>query len=164
MKTKQFTAMIGTVIGLSLSVSAFAGQQYALKGDTPTGTRLQQIDATAALPFDKQYFELTEQQRDTYRARFSGIESDQVPPFPRNGLQEVYRPLIDANNNGVSGQLSLQVVINELGQVEDLTVLNAPNANVAEKSAAAIRNTQFEPGYCAGAPCKMTLPVQIKYL
>lgn len=164
MKSTKLTMMIGTIIGLSLSTSAFSAQQFALKGETPTGTRLQQIDATAALPFDKRYFELTEQQRTDYRARFSGIQQDQVPPFPRNGLQEVYRPLIDANKNGVSGQLKLDVVINELGQVEELNVVNAPNAQIAEDSAEALRKTQFEPAYCAGAPCKMTFPVQIKYL
>ena len=164
MKSTKLIVMIGTIIGLGLSTTAFSAQQFALKGETPTGTRLQQIDATASLPFDKRYFELTEQQRADYRARFSGIQQDEVPPFPRNGLQEVYRPLIDANKNGVSGQLTLNVVVNELGQVEDLKVLDAPNSQVADDSAEVLRKTQFEPAYCAGAPCKMTFPVQIKYL
>lgn len=164
MKTTGLTMLIGMIISLGLTASAFAAQKYTLKGDTPTGTRLQQIDAIAKLPFDKKYFQLTAPQREAYRARFIGIAKDQVPPFPRNGLQDIYRPLIDANHSGASGQLRINVVVNEQGEVEEMEVLNAPNARIAEASKAAIRKTVFDPAYCAGAPCKMMVPVQIKYL
>lgn len=163
MKTKRLHLVIAMITSVGLSAAATAGQTFTLKGDTQTGSRLQSVDAHASLPFDKRYYELTDQQRDSYRSRFDAISVNQVPPFPRNGLQDVYRPLIDANEKGLRGLLNVNVTINKLGQVEDLEVLSSPSNQLAEASAEALRNMQFDPGYCAGEPCKMTLPIQINY-
>ena len=163
MKTIRYNFLIAALISASLTSVASAGQTFTLKGESPTGTKLQSVDAHASLPFDKRYFELTEAQRSTYRARFDSISADQIPPFPRNGLRDVYRPLIDANEKGLSGYLQVDVQVNAQGEVEDLTVLESPSNQLALASEKILRNTKFDPGYCAGEPCKMTFPVQIKY-
>jgi hypothetical protein len=163
MKTNKALSLIVVTIGFGLTTAAYAGQTYTLKGESPTGTRLQSVDAHANVPFDKRYYELTESQRESYRARFDSIGATQVPPFPRNGLQDVYRPLIDANEKGVRGVLNVDVVVDEQGRVAKLNVIDAPNNQLAAASAKILRNTQFDPGYCAGEPCKMTFPVQITY-
>ncbi len=163
MKTTRFTWLISVLIGLGLSSAANAGKTYTLKGDAPTGTLLQSIDARSQLPFDKRYFELTDEQRTMYRARFDSISASQVPPFPRNGLREVYRPLIDANKKGARGVLTVNVKVNKSGQVEDLTVINSPNSQLADASERILRNMQFDPAYCAGEPCAMNFPVEINY-
>ena len=163
MKTKLLHLVITAIMSVGLSATAIGGQIFSLKGNSPTGTRLQSVDAQASIPFDKRYYELTELQRDAYRSRFDSISANQIPPFPRNGLQDVYRPLINANEKGVRGLLNVTVTINELGKVEELLIIDSPNNQLAKASAEVLRNTQFDPGFCAGEPCKMTLPIQINY-
>lgn len=163
MKPNKKHLLIAAIIGVGLNSAAFAGNTYNLRGDAPSGTKLQPVYAKAALPFDKRYFELTDEQRAQFRARFDSISASQVPPFPRNGLQDLYKPLIDANEKGESGVLQLNVVVNAQGQVEATTVVNAPSKQLAEASVVALRGMEFDPGYCAGEPCEMTFPVQINY-
>lgn len=164
MKNNRLHLVIAAIISVGLSTTAIAGQTFTLKGNnSPTGTRLPSISAHASLPFDKRYYELTQIQRDIYRSKFDSIGVNQVPPFPRNGLKDVYRPLIDANDKGLRGLLNVNVTINKRGEVVDLVVIDSPSNKLAKASAEVIRNTQFDPGYCAGEPCKMTLPIQINY-
>ena len=163
MKLTKTLALFAVVISFGLTTLANAGQTFTLKGTAPAGARLHSINAHANLPFDKRYYELTQEQRDLYRARFDSISATQIPPFPRNGLQAVYKPLMDANLRGVRGQLNVNVEIDASGQVSGFTVLNAPSKQLAKMSEKILRSTQFDPGYCAGEPCKMTFPVQISY-
>ena len=163
MKTIKTLSLIALFISGGLTTAANAGQTFTLKGETQSGARQQSVDAHASVPFNKRYYEFTEAQRELYRARFDSISATQVPPFPRNGLQDVYRPLMDANERGARGFLNVNVEIDARGQVSNLTVLDAPNKQLAAASAEILRNTKFDPGYCAGEPCKMTFPVQINY-
>ena len=163
MKTIKTLSFIALTFSCGLIAVAQAGQTYTLKGDSQAGARLHTVNAHANVPFDKHYYELTRSQREIYRARFDSISATQVPPFPRNGLQAVYGPLMDANERGVRGKLKLNLEVNEQGQVANLTVVDAPNKQLAAASVKALRDTKFDPGYCAGEPCKMTFPVQITY-
>lgn len=163
MKTIKFSTLIALTFSCGLTAAANAGQTFTLKGDTSAGARSQSVGAHASVPFDKHYYELTDSQRELYRARFDSISATQVPPFPKNGLQSVYGPLMDANERGVTGTLKLNVEVNERGQISNLTVIDAPSSHLATASAKALRNTKFDPGYCAGQPCKMTFPVQVTY-
>jgi len=162
--TKPLLLSLALVCTAGSLATASAAQKYTLKGAAPTGTFIKTIDATSSIPFDKKYFELTQEQRTAFRARFDNIGLNQIPPFPVNGMKELYRPLIDANDTAAKGTLSLSVVVDESGQVSDLKVLNAPNERVAQSSAAALRKAKFTPAYCEGAPCKMSFPVQIKFI
>lgn len=167
MKTNRQNRLIAGLmsIGLcmTLSATASAGHSYTLKGEAPTGTLIKSPLAKANVPFNKHYYELSESERDSYRARFDSLESNQVPPFPRNGLRDVYRPLIEANELGKPGRLNINLDINEQGQVENIQLIDAPSKELAAASEKILRSMQFNPAYCAGDPCSMTFPIKITY-
>lgn len=164
MKKSTFIAVAVAALGTVFSVSAYAGQQYKLKGDAPTGTLIPTVEAVGTIPFDKRYVELDKQQREQFRARFGEIANSVVPPFPRNGMQDVYRPLIEANDRAARGTLSVNVLVDEHGQVTDLEVVDSPSPRLSSATQSALRDTQFDPAICDGAPCAMEFPVQIKFL
>lgn len=162
MKPNRTPIIVG-LLALGLTTSALASQTYTLKGAPVSGSQFDTVLGKGSLPFDKRYFELSESERSNFRARFSAIDNTQIPPFPRDGLGAVYRPLIEANEVGAKGKLNVMLEINERGQVEELTIVNAPNTYLANATYKALKKTKFEPAYCAGEPCKMEFPVQVTF-
>lgn len=163
-KTKLAMILLAAFGTVSVANAATSSHQYSLKGDAPTGTKLQSTIATSAVPFDKRYFELNDSEKATFRAQYDQLATTVIPPFPRAGMQAIYKPIIEAQQKSTSrGNLSLKVVVDENGRVEDLSVAESPNRHLAKASADILRRTQFDPAFCAGVPCKMEFPVEIKF-
>jgi hypothetical protein len=167
-KNKPIVASFALYIALAITSIANASVEkayYTLKSAAPTGTKIQSIDAKSAIPFDKRYFELSKSEKEIFRSKFENISSTEIPPFPRSGLKAIYKPLIEQFKIlSVRGSLSLQVMVDENGQVTDFTVLQSPTSRLSKASEKILKNTLFDPAFCAGEPCKMGFPVTIKIL
>jgi len=150
---------------LSIANASTDKNYYTLKSAAPTGTKIQSVDAKSVIPFDKRYFELSDSEKEIFRAKFKNISSTEIPPFPRSGLKAIYKPLIEQFKNlSAQGSLSLTVMVDENGRVTDFTVLQSPTRRLTKASQKILQNTLFDPAFCAGEPCDMEFPVTINYL
>jgi TonB family protein len=167
-KSKSIAALSALYLVLacvSIANASLDKNYYVLKSAAPTGTKIQPIDARSVIPFDKRYFELSDSEKEIFRAKFENISSTEIPPFPRSGLKAIYKPLIEQFKNlSAHGSLSLKVRVDENGRVTDFTVLQSPTKRLTRASQKILQNTLFDPAFCEGEPCEMDFPVTIEYL
>ena len=163
-QSKSLAILVSCVLGFS-AVNSFAGQErFRLVGDAPTGSLIRSTDLISPIPLDKRYYELSAEQKNKVRGLFSSLSSNQIPPFPVGGMKAIYKPIIaEHKKRAKGGTLSLLATVNENGRVESLSVAQSPTKKMAEVSAAVLNNIQFDPAFCAGEPCKMEFPIEIKF-
>ncbi len=163
-KSNSLVLLVACVAGLTAVNSMAAQKQYNLVGDAPTGTLLKSTDLTSSIPLNKRYYQLSDSEKNQVRNRFSELSNNQTPPFPAQGMKAIYKPIIAEHKKvAKGGTLSLVATVNELGRVEALSIAQSPSKKMAEVSSAVLMSTQFDPGFCAGEPCKMEFPLEIKF-
>jgi outer membrane biosynthesis protein TonB len=157
-------ALFGSIVIASAGIASAETTQYQLKGSAPTGTKITPIDATSSIPFDKQYFEFSASERAAFRSRFDQISKNDIPPFPRHGMQSIYKPILAEHKKiAQSGKLSVLATVDKTGRVTQLSVVASPNKRLAKASAAVLQDTWFSPAFCNGEPCEMTFPVELTF-
>lgn len=157
-------ALFTSIVIASTGIASAATTQYQLKGNAPSGTKIASIDATSSIPFDKQYFEFSASERESFRARFTQISKHDVPPFPRHGMQSIYKPILAEHKKAAkTGKLSMLATVDKTGRVTQLSVVESPNKQLAKVSEAVLRNTKFSPAFCDGEPCEMSFPVELTF-
>ena len=165
MKTIRFHALLITAcLSFSIATAAASQKQYTLKGDAPTGTLIKTTDLTSSLPLNKRYFQLDDTEKSIYRSKYQSLSSSVIPPFPSKGLGSIYQPIVQEHKKSArKGTLLVTAVVDKNGQVESLSVHKSPSRHLAKASAAVLRNTQFDPAFCAGEPCKMEFPLRVEF-
>ena len=68
-----------------------------------------------------------------------------------------------ARRAGVEGQVVVQFVVDERGNVVDPVVLRSPNDLLAEAALKAVRESQFKPGQQRGRPVKVRFAVPVTF-
>lgn len=88
-------ALVVSIVVATTGIAYAATGQYQLKGSgAPTGTKIASVNATSSIPFDKQYYEFSANEREAFRSRFDQISKHDIPPFPRHGMQSIYKPIL----------------------------------------------------------------------
>lgn len=142
---------------------AEAKSVYKLYGKAELGRKLKPVEAKAPYPFDKEYHQLTQKQKDIYRAQWEGLGENDTPPFPKGGTQSIYQPLIKGHERiARGGNLRLVAQIDENGVVQELVVYESPHKEITELATSVMFYAKFEPATCAGKPCKMDFPFEFK--
>ena len=153
--------LTGLLITL-ISTSAFAGTKtYKLLGDPPAGSKFRSVDAVALIPFNKEYEQLTATQQKIFRDSYGGLADTEKPPFPINGTQSIYRPIVKGHKEiARAGKLFLVAIVDKTGKVENVKVYNSPADSMTQYATTVLFNTEFTPANCAGQPCKMEFPFE----
>ena len=134
---------------------------YNFYGKAPKGSKMRPVEAKSPIPFNKKYKQLTERQKKIYRSYFEGLKKDDIPPYPTNGLKDIYKPLIEGHKRvGGGGELLVFTEINEKGGVNKVIVFKTPSKDLAELATTVMFNTKFDPPTCGGEPCTMEFPFQ----
>jgi hypothetical protein len=135
---------------------------YKLLGEAPMGSKLRPVEVQSIIPFNKEYSQLTDQQRRIYRASLS-LADDETPPFPKGGTRTLYKPLIKGHERvSRGGELTIIASINEKGLTEKVTVYHSPSKQITELVHSVFFATEFDPATCAGEPCKMDYQFEFK--
>lgn len=152
-----------TLFSVFCSVSVAAQKTYKIMGDAKPGTKFRPVEATSFIPFDKQYKELTDQQKQIFRDSYGGLKDSEQPPFPKKGMEVIYKPIIKGHQRvSRGGNLFLVAMVDEKGKVENVAVYESPNQKISELATAVLFNTKFDPASCDGKPCKMEFPFEFK--
>ena len=146
-----------------LMANANAAKLYKLLGDAPKGSNKRPIEAKSYIPFKKRYHQLTDEQKSIYRLNFEGIQDNEIPPFPKKGMRDIYTPLVKGHaRQGGGGFLALVATVNKKGDVEKVVVLLQPSKKLGDLAIAVLFNTKFKPAKCDGKPCEMEFPFEFE--
>jgi hypothetical protein len=141
-----------------------AAPAFTLK-DTFTGSIIALDVASAAIPFDKTWAELTSQQKDVVRSDYESLAPEDEPPFPLHGLKRIVLPIAKrADSMGDFGKLIASVTIDGEGNPHDVVVYKSPSKELTALTAANLIDTKFKPAMCKGQPCTMAFVLRIELL
>lgn len=88
-------------------------------------------------------------------------------PYPIGGMAAIYDNLHYPNiarRAGIEGQVVIQFVVDESGNVSDLHILRDIGGGTGEAAMAAIQNTQWEPGRQRGRAVPVRFQVPIRFV
>ena len=154
--------MLTLVIATLVSTASFAGtKQYSLKGDIVVGSSIRPTIAISSIPFHKNYYSLTDQQKELFNSKFELLGVSDTPPFPKNGLKDIYRPILKQNIQLNSHEsFSYTAKIDENGNVISIQQNGSTKAQVPQFVVESLSNVQFDPALCSGVACSMDFPIE----
>ena len=118
--------------------------------------------AAAELPVDKRYAELTQEQKNKFKAQYQSMADDDEPPFPIDGLASLYKPIDHAQQSLLlDGPLEMEVEVDATGKAKSVSVRKSPSAEMTKVAAAALMFQTYKPAICRGKPCAMVFPLQV---
>lgn len=160
--------LIGLVtasFALAASAADEPPREYTLKQETAsTGTRLKRdIGFSAEVPLNKKYHQLTADEKRVVHAAYEGIADGDEPPFPLGGQGAVLRGVLKIQQElMLKGELFLIAEVDAKGRVDQVSVVAAPDPQMAKGAAVVLMSTPFKPAVCAGKPCKMEYPLHLE--
>ena len=133
----------------------YRGREY-----TPTGSNVsRRLTWSSKLPFDKKYDELTAAQIAYVRDQYDGLKPDEEPPFPKDGLRDVFRHVdenVDQSTPRLeAGALMVVASVDANGAVQSLKFYKTPNGFAMGALGQALMHTPFKPAKRNGAPVPM---------
>jgi hypothetical protein len=130
-----------------------------------TGTNLKARLAIGDIPFDKRYSELTQEQKNKFKSQYQSMPDDDEPPFPIDGLDSLYKPVIEAMQSlRLEGPLDLVVEVDSAGKAKAVSVHKSPGSEVTQVAAAALMFQTYKPAVCSGKPCASVFPLQADFI
>jgi hypothetical protein len=155
-----------TLFVIALLVPAAYGQSsYSIKApEARVGTHLNETLLRAAFPFDKQWSELTPEQRQMFRAKYSNLGENDEPPFPELGMGPIAREVQKLQQRVLTdGLLVITVHVDENGDAQSVAIYQTPNPSLSKGVAYVVMNTKYKPAKCDGKPCAMDFPYSFNF-
>ncbi len=151
---KQSTLLLSIVLSTLFSITA-VGKTYYLEGDPKLGSRFKTKIASSPIPFKKRYQDMSVKEQAIVRSNYENMPTDEIPPFPKKGLQSIYKPLIKYHKlNLRRGDLIAIALIDEKGVAQEVQVYAAPDKRIAQFLVALLFEIEYDPGVCSGKPCQ----------
>lgn len=144
------------------AAGAPSNERYRLRADYPrTGTNILREVATAPVPPDKSYRELTPEQQASVRSHYQALAPGDEPPYPLKGPKELYAAVHEALGRvGADGEITLLVDVGADGVAKSVTAIGAPTPELVRFASTAAMLQKYKPAICDGQPCAMKYGVQ----
>lgn len=162
----MFRILLAIILILVAPVTFAKEEVFTLKGDVPTGTRLAPDVVTSAIPLDKPYSELSEEQQAHVRRNYQSMPAGDTPPFPKEGLASIYQPFVDVvSATSKGGQITAVATIDKNGKAQKVAIYRTTGETMTKAIYAALMSAEFDPAICKGEPCAMDylLDLHTKY-
>jgi hypothetical protein len=144
--------------------------QYAVKESQPkTGSLIRKTLAMsrlgpAQIAINLPYGQLPEADRQRFNAYYEEVAVGDEPPFPLQGLKQLFEPLLKAQAKLlVEGTLLLVATVDETGVVKQVQAEGSPSPAMTKFGASLLMPTRFKPAVCSGSPCAMEFPLYLNF-
>lgn len=141
--------------------------RHSMREDEPAlGTRIKRTVVSGSnLPFDLRYDQLSPDQRQYFHSLYERVADGDEPPYPLNGLKDIYGPLSAAQRKLlVEGDLDITATVGSDGAVQRVSVHKAPSKAMGDFASKMLMATPFKPARCSGQPCRMDFPVSGSFM
>ena len=139
-------------------------KQYVYKNDgVRLGTNIPTDMTVTDHPIDVPYDELTPEQKASWKSQYLAMPADDEPPYPVVGLKRTMKAVLKAAQRSDSdGEVDAVVVVRDDGTPDSVSILKAPTQKLGTFVAQALMLEKFKPAKCAGKPCAMEFPFQMR--
>lgn len=157
------------LVAIALPVSAADAQprpQYSIRQDSPPpGSHIRRdLTGPIAIPVNLPYEQLSAADRLKFHANYESIVEGDEPPFPKQGLGALLKPITKGQQKlYVSGDLSLVAVVAPSGEVQEVRVHGSPSPEMTRFATQILFTTPFKPAVCRGQPCAMEFPLRLRF-
>jgi hypothetical protein len=156
-------------IGIAVAAKLAFGQQALQPNPAPSKTyriNFGGVEAGPSLyPLNKPYKRFSEDEKAALRALYVDMPSSDEPPFPEDGLIHVIRDIGEfANRLKQSEDVSIAVVVNDVGEATSIRLLRYQNIETAKAVAYFLVKERYKPARCDGLPCAMEFPFRVRLL
>lgn len=151
-------------VAQDVSPPAEPKKQYVYKhDDARTGSYIPRNMTVTDHPIHVPYDELTPEQKALWKRQYLAMPADDEPPYPVAGLKRTMKAvLMAAQRTDSDGEVDAVVVVREDGTPDSVSVLKAPTHKLGTFVAQALMLEKFKPAKCAGKPCAMEYPFQMR--
>ena len=162
-----FLAPLASAQILPPDLEAEKPKMYHIYGRPKKGTKFKHVEAEFPVPFTKRYADLSTEQQEIYKRIYvwlsgESLKKDQTPPYPLEGLEAIYKPIIRKNLLVAKNETLFFIAdINKEGEAEQVTIYSSPNREFNDFVNTVMFSTKFDPGTCDGEPCAMKFPFEI---
>jgi hypothetical protein len=170
---KLLAALIGRILVVALAAwlpISFAQTDskpdFTIKEkDARVGSNIRRNNLEGSnLPLNRSYEQLSPIERMIVHSLYEHIADGDEPPFPLNGLKDIYGPLDKAQQIlADEGKLFVVATVGSDGEVKAVSVQEAPSKKMSTFAANVLLLTKFKPAKCSGQPCRMDFPVQLNF-
>ena len=109
-----------------------------------------------AIPYDRNYEQLSPEQKAAVRAEYDSVGPKDEPPYPKYGLADVADAVSRMSvRDPVDGEVILTVRVDEHGNGQSVSVYKTPDPKLSNLVALMLTRSKFKPGVCEGRPCTM---------
>jgi hypothetical protein len=139
--------------------------RYSIRQAEPeVGTHIPRNLVVGAMPFNKAYADLTQQQQSQLKSQYEQMGEGDEPPYPLKGTRAIYKALSDAQQKLlVTGNLYMLADVDSQGQATAVSVMQSPDPQMTQVAAAALLLERYKPARCGGVPCSMQFPLVITF-
>lgn len=125
---------------------AIADESYHKRGMIMSG----------AIPYDRNYEQLSPEQKAAVRAEYDSVGPKDEPPYPKYGLADVADAVSRMSvRDPIEGEVVLTVRVDERGDAKSVSIYKTPDARLSNLVALMVTRSKFKPGLCEGRPCAM---------
>jgi len=155
-------------MALLLGTQIAQGQELFTVRETlaAVGSNIHPLSASANLPFNKAYAQLSPEQVQIVRSGYESMPEGYEPPYPEKGIKSIYT-LLDKGLNSAARQVQGEVIasgqVDENGLVQSVSFHNSPKQDMQTLVAWVLMQVQFKPGMCGGKPCAMEFPITVDF-
>lgn len=137
-----------------------------LKEDAPTtGSMLKRNTLESNFPFNKKYHELSQDEKEIVHCDYENIAEGDEPPYPANGLTELYSKVAKAQQYlALKGTLLMVADVSSLGEVENIAVYSSPDPDMTRIASLALLEEKFKPAICGGKTCRMQYIFRMSFI
>lgn len=137
-----------------------------LKEDAPTtGSMLKRNTLESNFPFNKKYHELSQEEREIIHCDYENIAEGDEPPYPANGLTELYTKVAKAQQYlALKGTLLIVANVSSLGEVDNIEIYSSPDPDMTRIASLALLEEKFKPAICAGKACRMQYIFRMNFI
>jgi hypothetical protein len=135
------------------------------EASTDTGTLIKkEIRWSSKIPLNRTYAQLTPEQKAEFHAMYESLPPGDEPPFPAEGLKAVFSAIKKAQEKlQARGDLNMAVTVGPDGKAKQVADYGSvDNPEMTKFAASVLLMTKFKPAVCAGAPCTMQFPFNLR--
>jgi len=158
-----FVIVLVNMLSPSDAYAEAEGGRTIKQQEATTGSNIRRTLASAGLPINKQYHELSSDQKSLLRAEYESMSESDEPPYPKNGYVAILGPMSQAQQIlGDRGMLSMHVYVDSNGDATRVEIFETPSQEMAKFAAQVVMKTKFKPAVCGSTPCAMAFPVRME--
>lgn len=151
---------------LACSAHAQPRPEYSIREESPpTGSHIRRnLSGPIAIPVNLTYEQLSAADRLKFHANYESIAEGDEPPFPKQGLGALLKPITKGQQKlYVNGDLSLVAAVAPSGEVQEVRVHGSPSPEMTRFATQILFATPFKPAVCRGQPCAMEFPLRVRF-